>query len=237
MRKIFWWSIICALAALLLSGTFSNLLLAIVKSRLSSNDIFTERLEFSSPFSVSAKEVLIRDGIKLSNVKASPSILGKIKIDAEVFDGRMKGEISFNSKQAQFSGLNAGLVPQLAPFLSGTVSGYFEEAKALEIILRDGAFFYEKIIPRIDIDLLSIKGDLKNFNIELISKAGELRGNLQLLGFKIEGSGVCTLTELGIKDVAPWLAIFGGTDLRANQEFFISVLGSLTNPVVKVTSR
>lgn len=236
MRKILFLSLFLAVLGLISSGSLTNLILAGLKAKLSSHGILTNELNIEAPFSLSAKEVVLSDGTKLSNIKASPSLSGYLNIIGEVFGGSFDGALSTKTKKATFLNLDASKLPKVGKYVEGSVSGFFEEATKLDLKLSDGAVFYEKIVPKIEINTLEIKGDLKQgtFNLSLNSKAGELNGQVRLTGFKLEGQGSGKLTEVGTKDVGPWLGLLGAPDLRANQEFSISVLGSIANPVVKV---
>jgi hypothetical protein len=236
MRRIFIYSLFLALLGLFFSGAFSDFLKAVVKSQLSAFGITTESLELQFPLSLRANKVLLKDNISLSDVTVSPTLLGELKAQGKIFEGVFSGIVSMNSKRFEFSGIQSSLLPKVGQYLTGLIDGSFEEAKSLSIHLTNGSASYEKIIPKIEINSLKIDGDLSQglFKLKLDSTAGELQGEVRLNGVKLQGLGSGTLTDLGAKDIGPWLALFGGADIKANEEFTISVLGSMTNPMVKV---
>ncbi|GEM_PF-3838564 len=236
MRRILFLSLILAFLALISTGSLTELVLAGTKAKLSSYGILARNLEIQAPLSLIAKEVVLPDGTKLSNIKASPSLSGYLNIIGEVYGGSFDGALTLDSKKATFVNLDAAKLPKIGRYIEGSISGFFEEAIKLDLKLSNGAVYYENIVPKIDINILELKGDLKDssFNLSLNSKAGELKGQVKLAGVKLEGQGLGKLTETGVKEVGPWLALLGATDLKANEEFSISVLGSVANPVVRI---
>lgn len=236
MRRIFVYSLFLAFLGLLFSGVFSDLFKAAVKSQLSSFGVSAESLELKFPLSLRANKVLLKDNISLSDVTVSPTLLGELKAHGKIFEGIFSGVVSMNSKRFEFSDIQGSLLPKVGQYLTGLIEGSFEEAKSLSIHLRNGSASYEKILPKVEINSLKINGDLAQglFKLELDSTAGELQGEVKLNGIRLQGIGSGKLTDLGAKDIGPWLALFGGTDIKANEEFTISVLGSMANPMVKV---